>query len=713
MRKPSLESGQPYPLGATYQDGGVNFALFSANAERIELCLFSEDGSTETWRLELPSVSNQVWHGFLPDAGPGTLYGYRVYGPYQPHLGHRFNPNKLLLDPYARQLKGELTWSDRHYGYESRSKDADLSMDIRDNAALMPKCVVVEDRISPPPPRNRILKADTLIYEAHVKGLTRLHPDVPVRDRGRFSGVSNARVLDYLKSLGITSIELLPVQAFISEPFLLERGLSNYWGYNTMSYFTPHQHYLSGNDIYEFRTMVDAIHDAGMEVILDIVFNHTAEGNRLGPTLSFKGIDNLSYYRLQPDDRRYYINDTGCGNTINVLHPRVIQMIMDCLRYWVSTMQVDGFRFDLAPVLGREQQGFDQGSGFFDALLQDPVLAGTKFIAEPWDIGPGGYQLGQFPAGWSEWNDRFRDTIRRFWRGDSGVMPDLARRIHGSSDIFEHSGRRPSASINFVTSHDGFTLADLMSYRNRHNELNLEDNQDGHRENYSDNYGIEGPTTDASINILRWRQQRNLLATMLLSQGTPMLSAGDELGRSQQGNNNAYCQDNELNWINWEAVDRFGKRQMEFVRHLIALRSRFRIFSMDRYIHYSEDREQPMVEWYSKTGELMQPSHWSDHQARTLGHLLNWFNPDADQVEKLFIIFHAGRDATTFKLPELRNVQQWEILFDTALESGIPDPGNCLVDSQLRLFSCSTVMLLARPDGPDSQTDYFRPSSYE
>ncbi len=708
-----LEAGQPYPLGASCEEGGVNFALFSAHAERVELCLFSADGSTEVARLELPAVSNQVWHGFLPGAGPGTLYGYRVHGPYQPHLGHRFNPNKLLLDPYARHLHGNFDWSDHHYGYDASHPDQDLVMDERDNAAFMPRCVVIADHSRPPPPRNRIAKADTIIYEAHLKGLTRTHPDLAESERGKFSGLKNPRMLEYLKSLGVTSIELLPVQSFISEPFLLERGLTNYWGYNTMAFFAPHRDYLSGDNILEFRDMVDAIHDAGMEVILDVVFNHTAEGNRLGPTLSFKGIDNYSYYRLQPEDRRYYINDTGCGNTINVLHPRVIQLMMDCLRYWVKTMQVDGFRFDLAPVLGREQQGYDQGSGFFDAILQDPVLAGTKFIAEPWDIGPGGYQLGNFPAGWSEWNDRYRDTVRRFWKGDSGVMPDLARRIHGSSDIFEHSGRRPSASINFITSHDGFTVADLVSYRKRHNELNLEENQDGHRENYSDNFGVEGPTHDASISILRWRQQRNMLATLLLSQGTPMLSAGDEVGRSQQGNNNAYCQDNEISWINWEDISSHGQRQQAFVSHVIALRKKFQVFSMDRYIHFSESTDKPQAEWFSKSGDLMQPSHWSDHQARTLGHLLSWRESMNKYLERLFFIFHAGRDATTFRLPQLDGVQEWEILFDTALESGIPDPENCLVKRQLRLFSCSTVMLKARQPSTSLDTDTGSNSIYE
>jgi isoamylase len=711
MAKPKLENGLPYPLGASCQDGGVNFALFSANAEKVELCLFSEDGKVELERLELPAVSNQVWHGFLPRAGAGTLYGYRVHGPYQPHLGHRFNPSKLLLDPYAKRLHGKLAWSDLHYGYDPRHKDQDLVKDTRDNAAQMPKCVVVADSSRPPPQRNRIAKADTIIYEAHLKGLTRLHPDVPVAERGKFAGLKHPRILEYLKSLGITSIELLPVQSFISEPFLHERGLTNYWGYNTMAFFAPHQDFLSGNDILEFRDMVDAIHDAGMEVILDIVFNHTAEGNRLGPTLSFKGIDNYAYYRLQPEDRRYYINDTGCGNTINVLHPRVIQLIMDCLRYWVETMQVDGFRFDLAPVLGKEQQGFDQGSGFFDAVLQDPALAGTKFIAEPWDIGPGGYQLGNFPAGWSEWNDRYRDTVRRYWRGDSGVLPDLARRIHGSSDIFEHSGRRPSASINYVTSHDGFTLTDLVSYREKHNILNKEENKDGHQENHSDNFGVEGPTNDASINVLRWRQQRNLLACLLFSQGTPMLSAGDELGRSQQGNNNAYCQDNALSWLNWDRLEDQNLRHKHFVSHLIGLRKRFPIFSLDWYIHFSEEARHPVVEWYSKSGEPMQPDQWADHGAKTLGHLLGWYDAQTGSTERLFIVFHAGRDATSFQLPELEGIRQWEILFDTALETGIPDPANCLVERQLRLFSCSSIMLQARhAPGSKSTVSAARPS---
>jgi glycogen operon protein len=708
-----LERGAPYPLGATAQDGGVNFALFSAHAERVELCLFSQDGKHEIQRLDLPHVSNQVWHGFLPHAGPGTVYGYRVHGPYQPALGHRFNPHKLLLDPYARSLLGEFQWSDSHYGYDTEHADKDLVMDTRDNQACMPKCVVVAESGSAPPTRNRIPKADTIIYETHLKGFTLLHPQIPEADRGTFAGLAHPAALDYLKSLGITSVELLPIQSFISESFLDKKNLSNYWGYNSLAFFAPHQSYLSGGDITECRRMVDAIHDAGMEVILDIVFNHTAEGGRLGPTLSFKGIDNLSYYRLQPEDRRYYINDTGCGNTLNILHPRVVQLVMDCLRYWVSAMHVDGFRFDLAPVLGRELHGFDQGSGFFDALLQDPVLAGTKFIAEPWDIGPGGYQLGHFPAGWSEWNDRYRDTVRRYWRGDSGLLPEFARRIHGSSDIFEHSGRRPSASVNYVTSHDGFTLADLVSFKERHNQKNGEQNQDGHRENYSDNFGFEGPTDDATINVLRWRQQKNMLATLVFSQGIPMLNGGDEFGRSQQGNNNAYCQDNELNWFDWQTISAAGINQQRFLSHIIALRKRFGVFHLDRYIHEPDNLTDPTIEWYNAAGHPMQPNHWAEYQVKTLGYLLGWHDIQSNNTQRLCIIFHAARDASQFVLPQLEDVSHWEILFDTALASGIPEPGNCIVESRLRLFSCSTVMLLAHGSQQTINFDDKAVTSYE
>ncbi|MYM63324.1 glycogen debranching protein GlgX [Pseudomaricurvus sp. HS19] len=706
MTAEAMRVGLPYPLGATWDGDGVNFALFSEHAVRVELCLYSDDGAHEIKRYDLPDVSNHVWNGYLPKAAPGTVYGYRVHGPYQPHLGHRFNPHKLLLDPYAKALVGEFVWSDTHFGFESSDADKDTLLDSRDNQHFVPKCkVVVDPQALQVSPANRIAKSKSVIYETHLKGFTMLHPAIPQQERGTFAGLSHPESLAYLKSLGVTSIELLPVQSFISESFLVNKGLSNYWGYNTLSFFTPHQSYLSGNDILECRHAIERIHDAGMEVILDVVFNHTAEGSRLGPTLSFRGIDNLSYYRLQAEDKRFYINDTGCGNTVNLSHPRVVQLVMDCLRYWVTVMGVDGFRFDLAPVLGREAHGFDQGSGFFDALLQDPVLAGIKFIAEPWDIGPGGYQLGRFPAGWSEWNDRFRDTVRRFWRGDPGVLPEFARRIHGSSDIFEHSGRRPSSSINFVTSHDGYTLADLVSYKERHNLANGEDNRDGHHENYSDNFGVEGPTEDTGVNIWRRRQQRNILATSILSQGIPMLLSGDEIGRSQAGNNNAYCQDNELNWFPWEDISDTADQQKIFTRHLLALRQQLHIFALDDYIHEPSDPNDPSMEWYGPTGQLMQASHWGEHHSKTVGSLSTCKIPGTDQQERVLMIFHAGRDAITFQLPELPGVASWEVLFDTGLVTGIPDPDNCTVESRLRLFSCSSVLLRARMDAATESSE--------
>ncbi|OGT71124.1 MAG: glycogen debranching enzyme GlgX [Gammaproteobacteria bacterium RIFCSPLOWO2_02_FULL_57_10] len=694
----TLLPGLPYPLGATWDGDGVNFALFSANAERVELCLFTPDGSRELQRLVLPELTNQVWHGYLPKAAPGTVYAYRVYGPWQIHLGHRFNPHKLLLDPYCRQLCGQFIWSDTHYAFDVNHPDKDMKFDKRDNKAFMPKCVVVADTPGATLRHHRVPASRTILYETHLRGFTISHPAIPPEHRGRFLGMAHKDVVAYLKSLGITSVELLPVQSFISEAFLKEKNLSNYWGYNPLCFFAPHQDYLSHNSILECRQMVEAFHDAGIEVILDIVFNHTAEGGRLGPTLSLRGIDNLSYYRLQPEDKRFYINDTGCGNTLNLMHPRVVQLIMDCLRYWAQTMQVDGFRFDLAPVLGRESYGFDQGSGFFDTVQQDPVLAGVKLIAEPWDIGPGGYQLGRFPPGWSEWNDRYRDTVRRFWRGDAGVLPEFARRLHGSSDIFERDGRRPSASVNFITSHDGYTLNDLVSYRERHNEINGEDNQDGHRENYSDNFGVEGPTRDTTINVLRLRQQKNFLCTLLLSQGTPMLLGGDEFCRTLHGNNNAYCQDNVISWMNWEGIGDDGRWQQRFTTHLTTLRSRFSYLFFDRYVHEPTKQDDPEIAWYNSSGERMQPGHWQEHNARTLGYMLSGIDPATGERVEILTVFHADRAALGMRLPVVPGVALWEILLDTGTQSGIPDPENCFVVSRLNLYSCSTVMLLARRD---------------
>src|SRR5580704_14422135 len=545
-RKSRVREGMPFPLGATWDGLGVNFALFSAHATKVELCLFDSEGAGELERIELPEYTDEVWHGYLPDARAGTLYGYRVHGPYEPAAGHRFNPNKLLLDPYAKQIVGEVRWDPALFGYTVGSPERDLSFDPRDSAAFMPKCRVIDPaftwgRARPPgTPWER-----TIIYEAHLRGFTMRHPAVPPEERGTFAGMMHKEVTDYIRHLGVTAIELLPVHAFVDDSYLVEKGMRNYWGYNTIGFFAPQPRYLSSTAVKEFKEMVAHLHDAGIEVILDVVYNHTAEGNELGPTLSFKGIDNASYYRLAPE-RRYYINDTGTGNTVNLSHPRVLQMVTDSLRYWVQEMHVDGFRFDLATILAREPGGFDESSGFLDACRQDPVLSRAKLIAEPWDLGPGGYQVGHFTPGWAEWNDRFRDTVRAYWKGDPGKLPDLAARLTATGDLFNKRGRKPWASVNFITAHDGFTLNDLVSYNDKHNEANGEGNRDGRSENLSWNHGVEGPTDDPTIRALRLRQLRNLLATLLFSQGTPMILAGDEFARTQRGNNNAYAQDCEL-----------------------------------------------------------------------------------------------------------------------------------------------------------------------
>ena len=688
-----LQPGRIHPLGSHWDGNGVNFALFSAHAEKVELCLFSADGRREERRLVLPDLTNQVWNGYLPGAGPGTVYAYRVYGPYQPDLGHRFNHHKLLLDPYARQLRGAFTWSDLHYAFQPDAVEGDLSFDTRDNAALMPKCMVIADDTVAVPRHNRIPERETVIYEAHVRGLTMQHPAIPAEQRGTFRGVGHQVLVRHLRDLGVTSLQLLPVQSFLDEQFLVDKGLRNYWGYNTLTFFAPHQAYLQGDDIMEFRQMVDALHDAGIEVILDVVYNHTPEGGRLGPTFSFKGIDNLSYYRLQAENKRYYINDTGCGNTLNLSQPYVVMLVLDSLRYWVTTMGVDGFRFDLASVLGREHYGFDRGSGFLDALHQDPTLAAVKVIAEPWDIGPGGYQLGNFPPGWSEWNDRFRDTVRRFWRGDSGVLPDFARRLHGSSDIFEHSGRRPSASINFVTSHDGFTLLDLVSYCDKHNDANGEDNRDGHSENYSDNYGVEGPTLIAEINEVRRRQQRNLLATLVLSQGTPMLAAGDEVGRTQQGNNNAYCQDSPLSWLPWGDVDAERQQLLRFVRYLLGLKKSHSGIWHDTYLHASADANAPGIHWYNPTGEVMQSEHWAQHHMKSIGYLVSM--RDASGIQQHYLtMFNAASSPQLFRLPELPGIDSWAAVLDTRLEEGKP-LSTASASRQYPMLAYTTVLLHA------------------
>ena len=543
-----IDPGLPFPLGATWYGTGVNFALFSAHAEKVELCIFDARGRRELERIELPEYTDEVWHGYLNDARPGMLYGYRVYGPYDPARGHRFNPNKLLLDPYAKALAGALRWTDAHYGYRIGSHREDLSFDRRDNAGGMPKCVVVEGAFTwSAETRPFVPWTQTVFYELHVRGFTIQHPGVPPDLRGTFSGLATPAVVSYLQELGVTTVELLPVHAFVDDRRLVEHKLRNYWGYNTIGFFAPEQRYLQTGEPNEFKTMVKRLHEAGIEVVLDVVYNHTAEGNHLGPTLSFKGIDNATYYRLA-ENQRYYDDATGTGNTLDLRHPRVLQMVTDSLRYWVQEMHVDGFRFDLAPALAREHSGYTRDAAFFKALAQDPVLSRVKLIAEPWDVGHGGYQLGNSPPGWSEWNGKYRDTVRRFWKGDVGVLPELASRLAGSSDLFERQGRRPRASVNLVTVHDGFTLTDLVSYDKKHNEANHEQNLDGSDANYSWNCGVEGPTADPEIRALRQRQKRNLLATLLFSLGVPLIQAGDEFGRTQRGNNNAYCQDNEISW---------------------------------------------------------------------------------------------------------------------------------------------------------------------
>ncbi|MFZ1640447.1 MAG: glycogen debranching protein GlgX [Candidatus Contendobacter sp.] len=669
--------GNPYPLGATWDGKGVNFALFSAHAEKVELCLFDSSGQREIERLALAENTDQVWHGYVPGLWPGALYGYRVSGPYEPQIGHRFNHHKLLLDPYAKQFYGALHLRDEHCGYQVGHRDADLSFDTRDNARDMLKCVVVDTRFNwdgdryPEVPWSR-----TLIYETHVRGYTIRHEGVPHHLRGTFAGLAHPEVIKYLQSLGITAVELMPVHAFVDDRFLTDRGLRNYWGYNTLCFFAPEPRYLSGGDLVEFKTMIKRLHDAGIEVLLDVVYNHTAEGDQMGPTLSFKGIDNASYYRLIPNDRRYYINDTGCGNTLNLMHPRVLQMVMDSLRYWVNEMHVDGFRFDLAVTLGREEYGYDRTGGFFDAIRQDPAMSRVKIIAEPWDIGPGGYQLGGFPAGTTEWNDRFRDTVRRFWRGDDGMLSRLAPNLLASSDLFEHDCRRPWATVNYIASHDGFTLADLVSYNERHNEANGENNRDGHPSNFSNNYGVEGPTDDPAIRQIRLRQRRNLLATVLLAQGTPMLLAGDEFGRSQRGNNNAYCQDNDINWLDWDTPPPEEREFFDFVRRLINLRREHPILRRSRFMHglqISKNTGLRDVEWISPGGGAMSDYHWQEPKARCFGLLLagdagEHFTADGypETDDAMLIILNTSPTAIPFRMPTVRGASHWRCLLDTA-----------------------------------------------
>jgi isoamylase len=672
---PRLKEGLPYPLGASWDGKGTNFALFSANATKVEVCLFNASGGRELERIELPEYTDQIFHGYLEGVGPATFYGYRVHGPYEPETGHRFNPNKLVLDPYARAHAGKLQWNPAVFGYNMESGD-DLTFDERDSAPFMPRCVVVDPNFDwRRGKEGRSVPWDrTIIYEAHVKGFTKLHPQVPENLRGTYAGLGTKEVINYVKSLGVTSIELLPIHTFVDDSHLLEKGLNNYWGYNSIGFFAPDPRYAADvpNSLREFKEMVARFHEAGLEVILDVVYNHTAEGNELGPTLSFKGIDNASYYRLTPDKPRYYINDTGTGNTVNLSHPRVIQMVMDSLRYWVEEMRVDGFRFDLGTILAREHYGFDEESGFLKAVCQDPVLDTVKLIAEPWDCGPGGYQVGGFPPGWAEWNDKFRDTVRDFWR-EQAPASALAPRLCASADIFNRSGRRPWASVNFVTAHDGFTLNDLVSYDEKHNEANGEENKDGNSNNRSWNCGAEGPTDDAAINALRARQRRNFLATLLLSQGTPMVLAGDEFARSQGGNNNAYCQDNEISWVNWD-LDDSQKALVGFTQRLAALRQQYPILRRSRFFsgEYREDLDIKDLTWINANGTEMTAEEWQDGNMKCFGMLMDGRAQvtgikKRGQNQTLLMVINGYHDLVCFSLPECAGGKGWELLLDTTL----------------------------------------------
>ena len=669
--------GSPYPLGATWDGVGVNFALFSEHATRVELCLFdSTDAEFESIAIPLPEHTDMVWHGYLPDVQPGQLYGYRVHGPFAPHRGHRFNPNKLLLDPYARALGRPIRWNEALFGFTFRQDDTTL--DDRDSAAYAPLAAVVDNAFTWGDDRPaRTAWHETLIYELHVKGFSKLNPEIPEALRGTYRGLASEPSIRHLKSLGVTAVELMPVHQHADDWHLVQRGLGNYWGYNTLAYFAPDLAYSSESPldaVREFKKMVRALHAAGLEVILDVVYNHTAEGSHLGPTLSLRGIDNASYYRLLPNQARYYQDFTGCGNTLNMRSPRVLQLIMDSLRYWVLEMHVDGFRFDLASALARELHAVDKLGAFFDIIHQDPVLSQVKLIAEPWDLGEGGYQVGNFPSKWTEWNGKYRDTVRRFWRGDGGVVSEFATRLSGSSDLYEQSGRRPYASINFVTAHDGFTLNDLVSYNDKHNDANGEENQDGENHNISWNHGEEGATVDPEIKELRARQRRNFLATLMMSVGVPMISGGDEIGRSQHGNNNAYCQDNETSWTRWDLSADQGEL-MDFSRRLIRIWKanpvlRRRKFLQGRRIRGADVTD---ISWLDSSGGEMTDEMWNAPDVRTLGMRLNGdaideANERGERVvgDTLLVIFNGGNTAEPFVLPEAGASQWWEALIDTA-----------------------------------------------
>ncbi|HYL79574.1 MAG TPA: glycogen debranching protein GlgX, partial [Candidatus Acidoferrum sp.] len=676
--------GNPYPLGATWDGAGVNFALFSEHAEGVELCLFDgQGGEEEVGRFSLSEQTDQVWHIHLPEVRPGQRYGYRVHGPYDPARGHRFNPAKLLIDPYAKAIEGTVRWSDAVFGYQIGHPDADLSRDDQDSAPGVPRCVAIDTAFTwgddrPP----RIPWGETIIYELHVKGFTAHHPEVPKGLQGTYQGLTCPAVVEYLISLGITAVELMPIHQCVADRHLIERGLTNYWGYNSIGFFAPDARYASGDglghQVAQFKSMVKTLHEVGIEVILDVVYNHTGEGSHLGPTLGFRGIDNASYYRLMPDNPRYYMDYTGCGNSLNMTHPRTLQLIMDSLRYWVQEMHVDGFRFDLASTLARELHDVDRLGAFFDIIHQDPVISQVKLIAEPWDLGEGGYQVGNFPVLWAEWNGEYRDTIRRFWKGDEGQVGALGNRLTGSSDLYGKGGRRPYASINFATAHDGFTLHDLVSYNAKHNEANEEENRDGTDDNLSWNCGEEGPTDDPAIEALRERQKRNLLATLLLSQGVPMLCGGDEIGRSQRGNNNAYCQNNDVSWVDWR-LDKARRALLAFTRRLVALRREHPVlrrcqFFFGRRIRGSEVKD---LSWFRPDGKEMTEENWQDPHTRCLGlrlagDAIQETDARGDRIldDTFLILLNGHHDPQPFLLPAHRPGLKWEVVVDSRTPDG-------------------------------------------
>jgi isoamylase len=676
--------GYPYPLGATWLGNGVNFALFSEHATSVDLCLFdSMEAREENVRIPVTEHTDQVWHIFLPEAQPGQIYGYRVSGPYEPEIGMRFNSSKLLLDPYAKAIAGRVEWGDEMFGYVVGGEKEDLTRDFRDDAWGMPKAVVIDNAFNWDGDRKlgRPL-AESIIYEVHVKGFTKLCPSVPPELRGTYAGLGSTWAIDYFKHLGVTAVELLPVHAHIDDKALVDRGLTNYWGYNTIGFFAPEAKYSCSGDrggqVNEFKTMVRNLHAAGIEVILDVVYNHTAEGNHLGSTLAFRGIDNIASYRLRTENPRFYLDFTGTGNTFNLLHPRTLQLVMDSLRYWVLEMHVDGFRFDLASTLARDANGVNKLHAFFEIIHQDPVLSQVKLIAEPWDVGEGGYQVGNFPVLWAEWNGKYRDAIRSFWKGDEGKIGEVAYRLTGSPDLYQHDGKRPYASINFVTSHDGFTLTDLVSYNEKHNEANGEKNHDGDNNNLSWNHGVEGPTEDPKINALRERQRRNFLTTLLISQGVPMLLGGDEFGRTQNGNNNAYCQDNELSWFHWEKWDEKQKALFEFTRRLIQLRHQHPVFRRPKFFQGRRIRGSEIkdVMWFNPGGNEMSEKDWSLPLARCLGMMLSGdtidvlgFQGEPIRDDTFLFLMNAHYETISFLLPGQENIE-WQLLLDTATESG-------------------------------------------